>query len=65
MNPVTTENAGEKHDTARGKLYRAITIRHLVLSAKRTETQGRSMIRALYILRLTKRHVSGQSDVEQ
>ena len=42
MNPVATENAGEKHDTARGKLYHAIANRHLALSAKRTGTQRRT-----------------------
>ena len=42
MNPVATENVGEKHDTARGKLYRAIENRHLTLLAKRTGTQRRT-----------------------
>ena len=67
MNPVTMENAGEKHDTARGKPCHAITNQHLALSAKRTgkknwntkEDKGKSMIRALYVLRLVKQHISG------
>ena len=63
MNPVATENAGEKHDTARGKLYHAITNRHLayIVSEKNWNTKedkGRSMRSALYILQLAKRHVS-------
>ena len=40
MNPVATENAGKKHDTARGKPYRAIANRHLALSAKELEHKG-------------------------
>ena len=44
MNPVATENVGEKHDTARGKPYRAIANRHLALSAKRTGTQRRTKV---------------------
>ena len=62
MNPVATENVGEKHDTARGKPYRTIANRYLALSAKRIGTQvdkGKSMIRALYLLQLAKRHVLG------
>ena len=44
MNPVAMENAGEKHDTFRGKLYRVIANRHLVLLAKRTGTQRRTKV---------------------
>ena len=38
---------------------------HLVLSVKRTGYKDKSMTHVLYILRLVKRHIPGQSDVEQ
>ena len=44
MNPVAMENSGEKHDTARGKPYRAIANRHLALSTKRTGTQRKTKV---------------------
>ena len=64
MNPVTTENASKKPDTARGKPYLAIANQHLTLSVKRNawntkEDKGKSTIQALYVLQLAKRHVSG------
>jgi len=57
MNPGCSENAGEEHDKASGKLFCAIANRHLALSAKRTEIQKRTKVRlwyisVLYILRL-------------
>ena len=68
MNPVAMENAGEKHDTARGKLYRAYRkLKPCIVSEKNWNTKedkGKSMIRALYVLQLAKRHVSGRSDVD-
>ena len=62
MNPVATENVDEKHIR---NFIAPIANQHLVLSAKELEGKGNSMIRALYILRLTKRHVLGQRNVEQ
>ena len=62
MNPVTTENVDEKHIR---NLIAPIADQHLVLSAKELEGKGNSMIRALYILQLTKRHIFGRSNVEQ
>ena len=63
MNPVVTENAGEKHDTSRGKPYHAIENHYFALSVKRTwnikEDKSKSMICALYVLWLAKRHVLG------
>ena len=44
MNPVATENVGKKHNTARGKPYRAIANLHLVLSVKRTGIQRRTKV---------------------
>ena len=44
MNPVATENVGEKHDTVKGKSYRAIANQYLALSAKRNGTQRRTKV---------------------
>ena len=62
MNSAATENVDEKHIR---NLIAPIANQHLALSAKELEGKGNSMIRALYILQLTKRHVLGRSNVEQ
>ena len=62
MNPVTMENVDEKHIR---NLIAPIANQHLALSAKELEDKGNSMIRALYILQLTKRHIFGRSNIEQ
>ena len=62
MNPVAMENVDEKHIR---NLIAPIANQHLVLSGKELEGKGNSMIRALYILRLMKRHVFEWSNVEQ
>jgi len=55
MNPCCFRKANEK-------LYCAIANQHLALSAKQTGTmkdKGSTMMLAMWLLRLMKRHVSG------
>ena len=64
MNPVTTENAGKNHDKPEGSSIMLSQIDTLLCQRKQLEDKGKSMILAMYVLRLAKRQVSGQSDVE-
>ena len=68
INPVTTKILAISMiaNTATGKLHHAIMNRDLALSDWNTkEDKGKSMMRVLYVLRLAKRHILRQSDIEQ
>ena len=68
INPVTMENM----DDSRLQMYcmhRGTANRHLGLVSKKKwdtkEDKGKSMMRALYVLRYSNRHILGRTDVEQ
>ena len=67
ISPVTTENTDDfcVQMYCREAMHHATANRHLWLSEKRKEDKGKSMMRALYVVRYAKRHVSGRKDVKQ
>ena len=67
INPVTTENTDDSRlqTYCREAMHHATANRHLGLSQKEMGHKSKSMMRALYVLRYAKRHVSGQSNVKQ
>ena len=64
INPVAMENMGNSHREATSS-YCKLT--PCIVSEKNWNTKedkGKPMMRALYVLRLAKRHMSGRSNVE-
>ena len=65
INQVAMENKGDKHNSQHSHCIASLLC---VMSEKNWSTKedkGKSMEHVLYILWLAKRHILGQSDIEQ